>query len=111
MAPSLCNIHASAVVDREEDMCGFRKVGECGFQTERILSVLQHEGHAGSEKDDVCFGVAGELFPLEVFLPEADGVVGKPVILADRVDVFAGEPYVVVAQVWVVGGKLGQGKC
>ncbi len=51
------------------------------------------------------FGVGVELFALEVFFPEGDGVVGEPVGF-DAGDVFVGEAHVVVGEVGFVGGEL-----
>lgn len=42
---------------------------------------------------------------LEVFFPECYGIVGQPVV-ADAVDVFAGQADVVVGEVSVIGGEL-----
>jgi len=83
------------------------KVREGGLEGEGVLGAEEHEGHGGAEQDDAGLGVFVEFFALEEFLPEGDRVVGEPVV-ADAVDVFAGEADVVVGEVGVVWGELGE---
>lgn len=105
MGSALGHGRVLAVVDGEEDVCGFLEIGQSTLERERIMGLLQHEAHGGAQEDDVGFGVMGQLLALEVLLPEGDGVVGEPVVL-DGVNVFAREADVVVAEVGIVWRKL-----
>lgn len=62
------------VVDGKEDVGCAREVWECGFERERVGGLEEHEGHGGAEEDDVCAWEPGQLFALEVFLPECNAL-------------------------------------
>lgn len=81
------------------------EIWKCAFEGDWIWCVHHHEGHGRSEEDDVCAGKVWEFFSFEPFLPEGYGVVGEPVVL-DAVDIVLCEADVVVAEIWIFGGKL-----
>lgn len=86
-------------------MRGLFKVWQRRLQAERILGVEKQESHGRSEQDDVRLGVFAELLVFQIFLPEGDHVVRKPVIL-DALDVLARQANVVVRQIGVIGRQL-----
>lgn len=106
MTPSLGGSDVSTIIHGKEDVGRLFEIGEGGLQGEGIFGILQHKRHAGSEEHDVGFRVFGQLFSLEIFFPEADDVVGEPVVVFDRVDVFARQAHVVVAEVCFFGREL-----
>ena len=67
-ALGLCDV--PVVVDGEEDMGRFRKVGERGANGREVGVFHQDKRHGGSEEDDVRFGEAREDLALEILLPE-----------------------------------------
>lgn len=66
MRAAFCFHNIATVVDREEDVGGTREVGESLTEGSGIAGLGEHEGHAGSEEDDVGGLVLGEVFMLEV---------------------------------------------
>jgi hypothetical protein len=54
---AFCVFNVVAVVYGEENVgCGFEG-GEGGFETQWVVGLEEHEGHAGAEEDDAGFGV------------------------------------------------------
>lgn len=66
MRAAFCFHDIATVVDGEEDVGGTREVREGLTKGSGIAGLSEHEGHAGSEEDDVGGLVLGEVFMLEV---------------------------------------------
>lgn len=66
MRAAFCLGDIATVVDREEDVSGTREVRESFTESSWITGLSEHEGHAGSEEDDVGRLVFGKVFMLEI---------------------------------------------
>ena len=56
----------AAIIYGEEDMRRFGEIGECILQSQGVGSLNKHEGHAGTEEDDIAEAIMGEIVAFKV---------------------------------------------
>ena len=66
MRATFGEIGIMAVIDGEEDVCCAGEVWEGFFEGKRVGCLHEHEGHRGSEEDDVGAFVLAEEFVFKV---------------------------------------------
>ncbi len=59
-------VGVAAIIDGEEDVRCFGEIGKCILEGQGVGGLNKHEGHAGTEEDDIAEAIVGEIVAFQV---------------------------------------------